>query len=300
MCPSSDQAPAELDQTNASTMALPDSSPGSPDIVTKNNDDTKTDSSIKADEAQDALALLPSETETTVTASGPGGLATIDEQIESTSPNDELATDKNTGSKSTTTENIEPEASGHFAPDGALLSSESKLDKIGGLDPAKLPQKDPENSTVRSTTPEAVVITSPAMEVSGTGGDDSNNGSPEALASVSTDNAADGSAESDDHKFVDPNDKDNIGNDVIKFFYTSSTRKRPSSPVVTTPGCCNPRLHRDSDLYVKARGGDGKVFVFEVVSATLEKASPKFEAMIYGSHTRGNKEEWVWELDDNP
>ncbi|KAK7731208.1 hypothetical protein SLS63_005483 [Diaporthe eres] len=234
---------AVLGQADAATMPLPDSNSDSPDVVLNNNDDSKSDSTSKSDEADDVLAPLPSETETAVTASGTGALTTIKEQIDPTCPNDELTTVKNTMSESTATENI---------------------------------------------------------DLSGDGGDQLNNGSSEGLASASTDNAADDPAKSEDHKFVDPNDKDNIGNDVIKFFYTSSTRKRPSSPVTAAPGCCNPRLHKDSDLYIKAKGEDGKAYVFEVVSATLEKASPKFEAMIYGSHTRGNKEEWVWELDDNP
>ncbi|KAG6363603.1 hypothetical protein INS49_008704 [Diaporthe citri] len=243
MCPPADQAPAVLGQADAATMPLPYSNSDSPDVVSKNNDDSKSDSVIKSDEAHDALAPLPSETEAPVTASGTGGLATIKEQIDPTSPSDELATVRNTTSESKAKESI---------------------------------------------------------DFSDEGGDELNNGSSKGLASASTDNAADDPAKSEDHKFVDPNDKDNIGNDVIKFFYTSSTRKRPSSPVATAPGCCNPRLHRDSDLYIKAKGEDGKAYVFEVVSATLEKASPKFEAMIYGSHTRGNKEEWVWELDDSP
>lgn len=98
---------------------------------------------------------------------------------------------------------------------------------------------------------------------------------------------------------LDPNDKTNDGN-VVKYFFTSSTRKRSHSPVSSEPGCCNPHLHPDSDLYIKARDKNGQVFVFEVVSTILEKASPKFEKMIYCTHVRGNREEWVWELSDNP
>ncbi|KAK7747503.1 hypothetical protein SLS53_001758 [Cytospora paraplurivora] len=55
-----------------------------------------------------------------------------------------------------------------------------------------------------------------------------------------------------------------------------------------------------SDLYIKAWDKNGQAFVFEVVSTILEKASPKFEKMIYCTHVRGNREEWVWELSDNP
>lgn len=98
---------------------------------------------------------------------------------------------------------------------------------------------------------------------------------------------------------MDPNDKAN-GGDVVQYFFTSSTRKRPHSPVTTEPGCCNPQLHQDSDLYIKARDKDGHSYVFEVVSTVLEKASHKFEKMVYGTHVRGNQEEWVWELSDNP
>lgn len=98
---------------------------------------------------------------------------------------------------------------------------------------------------------------------------------------------------------MDPNDKAYDG-DVVKYFFTSSTRKQPQSPVSVEPGCSNHRLDRDSDLYIKARDKHGQLYVFEVVSAVLEKASPKFENMIYSTHMRGNKEEWVWELSDNP
>lgn len=315
MCPPADQAPAVLGQADAATMPLPDSNSDSPDVVSNNNDDSKSDSTSKSDEADDVLAPLPSETETAVTASGTGALTTIKEQIDPNRPNDELATVETTMSESTT-ENIDRETSDHHAPTGTTTptdpdtstavppppKSESVADEVCANDPARLTlrQKDCKGSAVLSTAPETTVTTNPTITVSGDGGDQLNNGSSEELASASTDNAADDPAKSEDHKFVDPNDKDNIGNDVIKFFYTSSTRKRPSSPVTAAPGCCNPRLHKDSDLYIKAKGEDGKAYVFEVVSATLEKASPKFEAMIYGSHTRGNKEEWVWELDDNP
>lgn len=305
-----------LGQADAATMPLPDSNSGSPDVDSKNNDDSKSDSAIKSDEAHNFLAPLPSEIETAVTASGTGGLATIKEQIDPTCPNDELAKAKNTICESTATASIDNEASDHHAPTGnaTLTEPETTIDVlpppkselvahvVGDKDLARPPlrQKDPEEIAVCSTTAETVVTTNPTIIVSREGGDELNDGGSEAPASGSTDNAAEDPAESEDRKFVDPNDKDNIGNDVIKFFYTSSTRKRPSSPVATAPGCCNPRLHQDSDLYIKAKGEDGKAYVFEVVSAILEKASPKFEVMIYGSHTRGNKEEWVWELDDNP
>lgn len=309
MCPPADQVPPVLDQADAATMPLPDSSPDSPDVIAKNNNDSESDS-IKSDETHDVLAPLPSETEAAVTTSGTGGLATIKEQTDSTSPNDELSTVKNTISESTATDSIDCETSDHHALTGAAKptvalpppKSEPVADNVCENDSAglTLQQKDRAANAVRSTAPETAVTTNPTIIVSGEGSDELNNGSSKRLDSASTDNAVVDPAKSEDHKFVDPNDKDNIGSDVIKFFYTSSTRKRPSSPVAAAPDCCNPRLHRDSDLYIKAKGKDGKAYVFEVVSATLEKASPKFEAMIYGSHTRGNKEEWVWELDDNP
>ncbi|ROW08295.1 hypothetical protein VMCG_03197 [Cytospora schulzeri] len=103
----------------------------------------------------------------------------------------------------------------------------------------------------------------------------------------------------DEVKYTDPNDKANEG-DVITYFFTSSTRKGPHSPVTSEPGCCNPHLGSDSDLYIKARDKNGHLYVFEVVSTVLEKASPRFENMVYGTHARGNREVWVWELPDNP
>lgn len=305
MSPPPDQAPAVLESAETATMPLPDGNSDSPDIVAKNDDGTKTNPGIKTDEAQEVLAPLTSQTDTSVMTSITGSLATIHEQTDSISSSGELPEEENTSNKSTAPNSPEHEISVDNAstePPDVLPLAKSESDQLGYVNPDGLAsqQKDPEESAVRIKSPGTVVTTSPTLLVSGEGGDDLNNGASEALASASTDNAADDRAKSEDDKFVDPNDKDNIEGDVIKFFYTSSTRKRLSSPVAAAPGCCNPRLHRDSDLYIKAKGGDGKVYVFEVVSSMLEKASPKFEAMIYGSHTRGNKEEWVWELDDNP
>lgn len=309
MCPPSDQVSAALDQADPATMPLPDSSPDSAGVVTENNDDTKADSATKEDKAQDDLAPLTSESETVIIPTGPGSLATIKEQIESDSmcPDDEHVVGKPTGSSFTPEASIDHKSLGHPAPtdrSGVLASvePESVTESLADNEPARpaSQRKDTGDNAVRSTTPESVLTTNPAIIVSAQGAEELNHGSPEALARPPATNDANAPAKSEDHKFVDPNDRDNIGKDVIKFFYTSSTRKRPSSPVARSPGCCNPHLHRDSDLYIKAKGEDGKAYVFEVVSAILEKASPKFEAMIYGSHTRGNKEEWVWELDDNP
>lgn len=309
MCPPSDQVVAALDQANAATMPLPDSTVDSASIATENNDDNKADSATEEDKAQDNLAPLTSESETVIIPSGPGSLATIKEQTESDSmsPNDEHVAGEPTGSSFTPEESIQHKNLGHTAPTEPsdvrpppepVLATE----RVADHEPARpaSQRKDTGDNAVRSTTPESVLTTNPAIVVSVQGAEELNHGSSEAHARPPATDKANAPAKSEDHKFVDPNDRDNIGNDVIKFFYTSSTRKRPSSPVARSPGCCNPHLHRDSDLYIKAKGEDGKAYVFEVVSAILEKASPKFEAMIYGSHTRGNKEEWVWELDDNP
>lgn len=309
MCPPPDQASAALDQADAATMPLPDSTPDSASIITENNYDTRADSVTEEDKAQDGFAPLPSESETAVIPSGPGSLATIEEQTESDSmcPNDKHVVGKPTGSSSAPEESIEHKSLGHPAPTDpsdvlASVEPESVTESLTDNKCARpaSQQKDTGDNAVRSTTPESVLTTNPAIVVSVQGAEGLNHGTSEALAKPPATNDANAPAKSEDQKFVDPNDRDNIGNDVIKFFYTSSTRKRPSSPVARSPGCCNPHLHRDSDLYIKAKGEDGKAYVFEVVSAILEKASPKFEAMIYGSHTRGNKEEWVWELDDNP
>lgn len=300
MCPPPDEDPAVLDTAKAVTIPLPVNNPDCPDVVAKSNDAIKTESATQMDEAQDVLAPLPSDTETAVTASETGSLATIDEQPDTISSNDELVAGKNTFSKSETTESLDDGSSGYHtapAPTDARPCSEpeSVVDTVDANEPARL-----DESAGLITDPETMAMPLPIIIVRTPSVVPTDVDGFEALAKGSTDIATDDAANSESHKYVDPNDKDNIGNDVIKFFYTASTRKRPSSPVASAPGCCNPRLHRDSDLYVKAKGDDGKAYVFEVVSSTLEKASSKFEAMIYGSHTRGNKEEWVWELDDNP
>lgn len=304
MCSIPDKTPTELDQANAATISLPGSSPDSPEIAAKDSGDTKNDSAIKTEDAQDDLVPQIPETDTAAMTSAVGSLATIPEQTDSFSPDGECVMESATNSDSTPENTIEHETSGRQVPTepSDVLpppEAESVADEVGDNESASLSLQSG-GITVRSLPSETVMATNPTIVVSGDGGGELDHGTSEALAKVPTDIAANDSAESEDHKFVDPNDKENIGSDVIKFFYTASTRKRHSSPVTAAPGCCNPRMHRDSDLYIKAKGEDGKLYVFEVASATLEKASPKFEAMIYGSHTRGNKEEWVWELDDNP
>lgn len=286
-------------------MPLPESGSHSPDTGTKKDDSVKAIAAVEMDENQEVLALLPSEIDTTVATSVTGSLPTIPEHTDSISSYDELSTEKDGSNESTPTKSLEHETTDQHASTEStdvLPAAEPESDKVTDVDPARLDSqhKDCEESAVRKAASETAVAAKSTIIVSEDGSEELKNATSEALESVPIDVTADDPAKAEDHKFVDPNDKENIGNDVIKFFYTSSTRKRPSSPVATAPGCCNPRLHRDSDLYIKAKGEGGKAYVFEVVSSTLEKASPKFEAMIYGSHTRGNKEEWVWELDDNP
>lgn len=305
MCPPPDQAPAALDQADPATMPLPESGSQSPDNGAKKDDSVKAIAAVEMDEVQEAMAPQPSEIDTTVATNVTGSLPTIHEHTDSISSNDELSTAKDGSNESSPTKSPEHEpADQHVSTESAhvLPHSEPETHKVTDVDPARLDSQHNgcEESAVRKATSEATVTADPTIMASGDGGEELKNASPEALEGSPTGITADDPAKAEGHKFVDPNDKENMGNDVIKFFYTSSTRKRPSSPVATAPGCCNPRLHRDSDLYIKAKGEGGKAYVFEVVSSTLEKASPKFEAMIYGSHTRGNKEEWLWELDDNP
>lgn len=291
-----------LDQADPASMPLPESGSHSPDTGAKKDDSVNATAAVETDWNQEVLA---DETDTTVAISGGGSLPTIHEHTDSISSNEELSTAKDGANESTPTKSLELETTDQHASTEStdvLPPAEPESHKATDVDPDKLDSQhnDSEESAVGKATSEAAVTADPAIVVSGDGGKGLKNASSEALDSASTGITADGPTKAEDHKFVDPNDKENMGNDVIKFFYTSSTRKRPSSPVATAPGCCNPRLHRDSDLYIKAKGEGGKAYVFEVVSSTLEKASPKFEGMIYGSHTRGNKEEWLWELDDNP
>lgn len=302
MCPPTDQAPAVLDQ--ADPAPLPESGSRSPGTCAKKDDSVKAIADVEKDKNREVLAPLPSGTDTTIATSITGSLATIHEHTDSISFDEEHSAAEDGSNVSTPRRMIERKSTDQQAstePTEVLPPAESESHKVCDIDPARLTsqQKDSEESAYPREISQATVTAHRNMIVFGDGNEELKNASSEAVK-VLTDITTGDPAKAEDHKFVDPNDKENLGNDVIKFFYTSSTRKRPSSPVATTPGCCNPRLHRDSDLYIKAKGEGGKVYVFEVVSSTLEKASPKFEAMIYGSHTRGNKEEWVWELDDNP
>ncbi|KAJ4412454.1 hypothetical protein N0V82_008809 [Gnomoniopsis sp. IMI 355080] len=99
-----------------------------------------------------------------------------------------------------------------------------------------------------------------------------------------------------DPKHMDPNDTENNGN-VSKTFFTSELRSN-SSPVYEQ-GRISLKFSELSDLFVKTTDANGRVYIFEVHSATLEAASTVFYNMIYTSNTRGNKEVWIWELQDS-
>lgn len=95
---------------------------------------------------------------------------------------------------------------------------------------------------------------------------------------------------------MDPNDTENNGN-VARTFFTSEL-ERSLSPVHEQGGI-SLKFSEMSDLFVKTNDANGRVYVFEVHSATLEAASTVFYDMVYTSNTRGNKEAWVWELNDS-
>lgn len=86
---------------------------------------------------------------------------------------------------------------------------------------------------------------------------------------------------------------------MVKYFFTSDTRHRPLSPV-QEHGCVSLQLHDESDLFIRAKAADGTLYVFEVHSGILAASSPVFNRMVYSTHTRGNKEEWIWELHEDP
>lgn len=95
---------------------------------------------------------------------------------------------------------------------------------------------------------------------------------------------------------MDPNDTENKGN-VSKSFFTSDLR-RCLSPI-DEQGSITVQFSEMADLFVKTADANGRVFVFQVHSATLEAASTVFYDMVYTSNTRGNKEAWVWDLEDS-
>lgn len=92
---------------------------------------------------------------------------------------------------------------------------------------------------------------------------------------------------------VDQFDTANTG-DVIRHYFTRGTRQRALSPVQEDRTY---QLAVNSDLWIKIKSIDGPNFVFEVDSAALAAHSPVFSTMAYNTHTRGNKEAWVWELE---
>lgn len=82
--------------------------------------------------------------------------------------------------------------------------------------------------------------------------------------------------------------------DVIRHYFTRGTRRRALSLVQEDRTY---QLAVQSDLWVKIKSADGPNFVFEVDSAALAAHSPVFSTMAYNTHTRGNQEEWAWELE---
>lgn len=93
---------------------------------------------------------------------------------------------------------------------------------------------------------------------------------------------------------VDQFDTENQG-DVVGNYFTTRTRGRALSPV-HEDRCVNLQVAANSDLYLKIKGDDDRVYIFEVDSTALASHSPVFYNMAYETHTRGNQESWIWEL----
>lgn len=94
---------------------------------------------------------------------------------------------------------------------------------------------------------------------------------------------------------MDQFDTKNKG-DVVGNYFTTRTRSRALSPVQEDQ-CVNLQVAANSDLYLKIKGSDDRVYVFEVDSTALASHSPVFYNMAYETHTRGNQESWIWELE---
>lgn len=90
-----------------------------------------------------------------------------------------------------------------------------------------------------------------------------------------------------------------MGN-VVRNFFTSEVEARwRCLSTIHEHGNVNLKFSDMADLFVKVNDADGRVYVFQVHSATLEAASTVFYDMVYTSNTRGNKEAWVWVLQDS-
>lgn len=85
-------------------------------------------------------------------------------------------------------------------------------------------------------------------------------------------------------------------------FFTDDIRGR-ALDTIHEHGSVYIKFSEYADLFVEAKGTDGRVHVFEVQSDILAAASTVFHKMVYDTQKRGNKEEWktkwVWEMTDS-
>ncbi|KAF3761699.1 hypothetical protein M406DRAFT_74642 [Cryphonectria parasitica EP155] len=107
-----------------------------------------------------------------------------------------------------------------------------------------------------------------------------------------------GRDQSGDAQWVDPFDKKN-NNSVVDCYFTGGGQIQALSPV-EEGGCVSLKLCRTSDLYIKAKGKTGQVYIFEVDAVAIAAGSPVLSEMVFKTHTRGNQPEWVFELNDDP
>jgi hypothetical protein len=97
-----------------------------------------------------------------------------------------------------------------------------------------------------------------------------------------------------------------ISNDSNSRKTTAPTGDNSASPTTqngVTPGkhFLTVRFHRDGDMYVKVMTTDGKIVLYDVVSACLAAASPVWRRIVYGTnHARASSDHSLLEmLEDN-
>lgn len=87
---------------------------------------------------------------------------------------------------------------------------------------------------------------------------------------------------------------------MVDCYFTTDNPKRALSPISEVEDCVNIKFSSNSDLYIKAKDGNGRIYVFEVDAVAIAAGSPVLGKMVFQTHTRGNQNSWVFELDDDP
>lgn len=296
--PSNIEAPAALAQVNAAALPLPDSRPGTPAAGVLDAEIAKSSSKAAGDELGQpdphrAVLVEVSANEDNKSTGSVSGDASVKSESDESACVKTVGASLVSGCHSATVDKIETTQAKENVPRCPIESSNDGIDNTT-TETQTSPVSEPNAASKTSSV--AVDGCSVTPGTTDLDGDES----PESIDTRCTFGGPNSTmytvltCPSD----VDQFDKDNNG-DVVKFYFTKEICNRSLSPV-QEQGLIELQLTDDSNLFIETTGTNGPLYAFEVDSEVLAIGSPVFYDMAYKTHTRGNKEKWVWKLDDSP